>query len=156
MTKEEYRFLWESNAIEREYGPIAFEDAVETWQIQSQEPIEVTAESILRIHRLLMRRLNPGIAGRLREVDVWVGGRKGNKPAYLRADLVDWVEKYGRAKTETAIKAAHIAFEKIHPFEDGNGRAGRIIMNLQRVRAGLPILIIHEGEEQYRYYDWFR
>ena len=54
------------------------------------------------------------------------------------------------------IKDWHIQFEHIHPFEDGNGRVGRILMNLQLLNEGLPILVIHQGEEQKRYYKWFK
>jgi len=52
------------------------------------------------------------------------------------------------------IQLDHITFEKIHPFIDGNGRIGRIFMNWQRKKAGLPILVIKEAEKQ-KYYDWF-
>ena len=54
------------------------------------------------------------------------------------------------------IKRWHIQFEHIHPFEDGNGRVGRILMNFQLVKKGLPILVIHEGKEQREYYKWFK
>ena len=57
---------------------------------------------------------------------------------------------------EETIEQDHIWFEKIHPFEDGNGRTGRILMNIQRLNAGLPLLIIHEGKEQMEYYKWFQ
>jgi DNA phosphorothioation-dependent restriction protein DptG len=57
---------------------------------------------------------------------------------------------------ERICKAYHIEFEGIHPFEDGNGRVGRILLNVHRISVGLPILIIHEGAEQMKYYEWFR
>ena len=53
-------------------------------------------------------------------------------------------------------KRTHIDFEQLHPFEDGNGRVGRILYNIHRVTLGLPIHIIHEGEEQMEYYKWFK
>ena len=53
-----------------------------------------------------------------------------------------------------AAKASHIAYERIHPFIDGNGRTGRMFMNWQRLKAGLPILVIKEKEKQ-EYYKWF-
>jgi len=50
------------------------------------------------------------------------------------------------------IERIHVEFENIHPFEDGNGRVGRILMNLQRIFSGMSVLIIHEGTEQQEYY----
>ncbi len=50
----------------------------------------------------------------------------------------------------------HVSYEKIHPFVDGNGRTGRMFMNWWRLTNGLPLLIIHEGDEQYNYYQWFQ
>ena len=58
-------------------------------------------------------------------------------------------------KTAEEIKKWHIMFEHIHPFEDGNGRTGRILMNIQRLKIGLPILIIYE-KHKFKYYDWFK
>ena len=58
-----------------------------------------------------------------------------------------------------AVLAATIiafGFVFIHPFEDGNGRVGRILMNLQMLKLKLPIMVIHEGREQQSYYRWFR
>ena len=53
-------------------------------------------------------------------------------------------------------KDTHIMFENIHPFEDSNGRTGRILYNIHRLNLGLPIHIIHEGDEQMEYYKWFQ
>ena len=60
------------------------------------------------------------------------------------------------AYSQSLIKRWHIQFEHIHPFEDGNGRTGRILMNLQLRKRGLPIMVIHEGKEQSEYYKWFK
>jgi len=60
------------------------------------------------------------------------------------------------AKDELSPEEFYIEFEEIHPFEDGNGRTGRILMNLQRIKLGLSLLIIHEGKEQMEYYKWFK
>jgi hypothetical protein len=68
----------------------------------------------------------------------------------------DNLKEMPKSTKEVFIKQWHINFEGIHPFEDGNGRIGRILMNLQRLSVGLPILIIHEGEEQFEYYKWFK
>ena len=51
-------------------------------------------------------------------------------------------------------KKDRIWFEKNHPFEDGNGRTGRILLNWQRLQYGLPLLII-ESYKKEEYYKWF-
>ena len=45
-----------------------------------------------------------------------------------------------------ALASLHARFEQIHPFLDGNGRAGRLVLNLVLVRLGYPPAIIYKGE----------
>lgn len=47
----------------------------------------------------------------------------------------------------------HISFMRIHPFEDGNKRTGRLLMNANLVREGLPPIIIDEDEKE-KYYEF--
>ena len=108
-----------------------------------------------------MKRLNPRISGKLRCVQVGVNTPQGFKEAILWKDIPKELRQLcntglNPTLTEELIKQWHIRFEKIHPFEDGNGRVGRIIMNYQRLKQGLPLLVIHVGEEQQEYYEWFR
>lgn len=50
----------------------------------------------------------------------------------------------------------HHEFECVHPFVDGNGRAGRLLLNALRLDAGLPWLTVHPGDEQHEYYRAIR
>lgn len=155
MTKEEKEFLKESNAIEREYSDVALRDAEQAWmmaKICMDDPLII--DYILAIHRRVMKRLNPNIAGVIRGCDVWVGGRKCLYAKEIKEELKNLCKII--PKDEEEIKQWHIKFEGVHCFQDGNGRVGRILMNIQRLKIGLPILIIHEGEEQMEYYKWFK
>jgi fido (protein-threonine AMPylation protein) len=152
-----HEFIDESNAIESEFSIEAFDDSIKAWNYLTVECCVMPIPMILESHRILMQRLNPRIAGKLRRVNVRVGRRVC--PDWKKvSDLLDeWVEKwcFGKADTEEKIKQAHIDFEHIHPFEDGNGRTGRLLLNFMRVKLGLPLLIIHTGKEQLAYYGWF-
>lgn len=160
--KEVDEFLRESNAIEREYSKQAFDDAKQAWitgVLNAKNDFSI--DLMLGIHRRLMKRLNPNIAGKIRTVPIYVGSSKGYKEC-LKPELIKEELRllfnpgiYPTLSEET-IKTWHIKFESIHPFKDGNGRTGRILMNLQRLKIGLPLLIIHEGDEQFKYYKWFK
>lgn len=164
-------FLKESNAIEREYSNEAFDDAKQAWitgVLNAKDDFSI--DLMLALHRRLMKRLNPKIAGHIREIPIYVGSYKSFreclKPELIRERLKllfkAWNDNKENLKEmpdstkEAFIKQWHIDFESVHPFEDGNGRIGRMLMNLQRVMVGLPILIIHEGVEQTNYYKWFK
>lgn len=160
MKNNEIEFLKESNKIEREYSEEALDDAKESWEyakVMIPKGRKIDAEYIQTVHKFLMKRLDSRIAGKIRKCDVWIGGRKGFNPEEIQEEL-RLLCNHGLYPTlsEDLIKRWHIEFEKIHPFEDGNGRTGRIIMNIQRLKIGLPLLIIHEGEEQQEYYKWFK
>jgi hypothetical protein len=71
------------------------------------------------------------------EVPVLVGDWIAAANALTEADESEVVEE---------LAALHARFEQIHPFLDGNGRAGRLILNLLLVRLGYPPAIIYKGE----------
>ncbi|MFA6089867.1 MAG: Fic family protein [Candidatus Woesearchaeota archaeon] len=153
------KFLDESNKIESVYSQEAYEDALLAWK-NALEYSEISEDMILSIHYFLMKNLNERIAGRFRNCDVWVGHKQCPNPILIPDLLENWLMKYRDVKTEKEIMDAHIAFEGIYPFEDGNGRTGRIILNWQRAKNNLPILIIHadwhdEEGEQRKYYNLF-
>ena len=150
-------FLKESNAIEGVYDDDSFVTARHAWKyLLGCDRLQVA--NILRAHSLLMS--NQPIAhkdkGAYRDCGVTVGGRICPEPFTVPARMEGWI--YGAnmlpIKTEDSIKEDHIWFECIHPFIDGNGRIGRILMNWQRVKSGLDILVIKESEK-HKYYEWF-
>ena len=150
-------FLNHSNWIEREYSKIARKDSILAWnEAKMYKDVPMDVGYILMVHKILMKNIHPSIAGKIRETPIYVGRREGLKPDLVEKGLEDWTKEYQKPRKDLEIKEAHIQFEKIHPFEDGNGRVGRILMNIQRINAGLPLLVIHKGEEQFDYYDWVK
>ena len=161
MKKEEIEFLKESNAIEREYSDEALEDSIKAWRYAKKHKSHINKKIILGVHRNLIKRINKRIAGKFRKVQVGVTTKEGFKEAIHWSEIHDELNQLCNQGiypvfSEDMIKDWHIQFEHIHPFEDGNGRVGRILMNIQRLNEGLPLLIIHEGKEQMKYYKWFK
>lgn len=164
LTSDEIEFLDHSNRIEDERSKEAMEDAINAWKYA--KTIEVmTVPDLLEIHRLLLHRIAPHIAGVFREHDIRIGGKtkrfigKDLLKGQVENVLVDLNkgEEFGLAAQRAGYaRKIHVAYENVHPFPDGNGRSGRILYNWQRVRMGLPVHVIHEGEEQMAYYDWFQ
>ena len=146
-------FLQQSNFIENERSYDALQDAKKAWTFINYFAY-LDADILKMMHYILMQNRWREIAGKFRDCMIYVGNRPG-APTDLVPSMIDdllGIVPYN----EKTIKAWHIDYEKIHPFRDGNGRTGRIIMNWQRKMFGLPILIIREGMQQYEYYDWFR
>lgn len=163
ITEKELEFLKESNHIEGEYSHEALEDAIIAWNYAKKiKAQQITQRNILEIHKRLMQNIYPDIAGKFRRVQVGVMTKEGFKEAIHWAQIKDEINMlcnlgiYPYYLGEDQIKRWHIQFEHIHPFMDGNGRAGRILMNIQRIKLGLPLLIIHTGKEQQDYYKWFK
>lgn len=166
-TEEE--FLRHSNRIEGEYSQSAFNDALEAWNYLVNEPV-LTLDVVLHTHFLLMRNTRPDIAGRFRDCDVWIGGRKNMFVSlqFIEETVSDIIGVINEKKKDEVLmvnikqrlehwaKSLHVDFERVHPFEDGNGRVGRMLYNWHRLKLGLPIHVVHEGDEQMEYYGWFR
>jgi hypothetical protein len=74
-------------------------------------------------------------------------------PSVISSLVGDWVEEVNGALPENCHVIEHLAelhakFERIHPFPDGNGRAGRLVLSLLLVRHGYPPAIIYKGERK--------
>jgi Fic family protein len=91
--------------------------------------------------------------GSFREHDLQPFGGGMKPPTYplVHARMTEWVKQAneGSRKDEppcVRVARLHGAFERIHPFLDGNGRTGRLLMNLLLIRAGHPPAIIQKRE----------
>ena len=159
---ESIQFATGSSKIEGEHSPEAIRDHLMAWEYARGWGTFTTLDKILKCHKVLQGNLRPDIAGQLRTVDVWVGGRSCPSPSTVPYLLEEWINDFGQASFKDyknpldQIERAHIQFEKIHPFEDGNGRVGRCILNWHRIMNNLPLFIVEPGEKQMAYYQWFK
>lgn len=164
--EEVKEFLMESNAIESVYGAKSLEESLAAWKYITKIKV-LTPEEVMATHGIYMKRLDPKVAGKLRDYPVWIGGNMKPFISYQLLydglkEVCDFINDSIKKKNGTPMKdrleickKAHIMMEHWHGFGDGNGRL-RIIYNWHRMKMGLPIHIIHEGDEQMSYYSWFK
>lgn len=120
LSKIEKEFLVESNLIEGETEDI--KQASLAWEFVRGCP-KLTHEVITSGHKILMAdKPYPSPLGYYRSVirtNVWVGGKLAPSWAMVDGLMDNWLLDHAEAKTESAIKEAHIRLEGIHPFADG-------------------------------------
>ena len=111
---------------------------------------------IKEFHALILGPVDPEIAGQFKKFKNKIVGSnfETSDPIFVKEDLEKLLEDYFSSNENIIEKIAkfHANFEKIHPFSDGNGRTGRLIMNFELMKAGYPICII-KNEDRLEYYN---
>ena len=114
--------------------------------IASPEPVDLP--HVLKWHKELFGETKPDIAGRLRDFEVRIGNSRHvpPPPIEVRPKLIELLRRTSRNREGLhPVQLAgefHFEFEDIHPFGDGNGRVGRLAMNVLLARKGFPMLDI--------------
>ena len=126
---------------------------------QKSQEEEISKELILSLHKMLIGNIDDSIAGRFRTVGeyVRVGTYVAPAPEHvermIESLLLTYTSDHSLHFVEK-IASFHLEFETIHPFCDGNGRIGRVLMNFQLLRLGFPRIIIRDKEKK-TYYEAF-
>ena len=121
----------------------------------NSQRLELTKENILLLHRMLIGGIDDSIAGRFRKQGeyVRVGQHIAPAPEHIERMIEVTLSEYTKdldAYFLDKIAKFHLEFETVHPFCDGNGRIGRVLINLQLLLLGFPRLIIrNKGKDAY-------
>ncbi|MBU0962555.1 MAG: Fic family protein [Nanoarchaeota archaeon] len=109
---------------------------------------------ILKWHNELFKDTKSDISGKFRDYHVRVGNYIAIDWQDVNKSMKDIINFYNKNKKMNAVELAakvHYKFEKIHPFGDGNGRVGRLLMNYILWNNNYPMLII-EYKNRKSYY----
>jgi Fic family protein len=117
--------------------------------LQKPEPLDLP--HLLSWHKSIFGETKPDISGRIRDFEVRIVGSRYEPPSALevRPKLIEtlrWFHRHGRTLNPVERAGSfHFQFENIHPFGDGNGRVGRLAMNLMLFQEGFPMVNIRYG-----------
>ncbi len=121
---------------------------------------DINEKAILLLHNMLLGNIDDRIAGRFRQRNeyVRVGMHVAPAPEHveilIKALLEDYASSHERYFLDNVARF-HLEFERIHPFIDGNGRIGRILINWQLAKLGYPPIIIRNKGKHSDYYPVF-
>ncbi len=165
LTHEQTRFIFETNTIGIENGPVNVDDIVETANhfkcvdyIIDNAMKPLTESMIKELHFILKNGTSDSRkewfnVGEYKKMPNVVGDEETCPPEKVKSEMKKLLTTYNSLehKTFENIVEFHKYFEKIHPFQDGNGRVGRLIMFKECLANNIVPFIIDEGHKIYYY-----
>lgn len=164
LTEEQTRLIFETNTIDVGDG-VPVDDILETvhhfraidYMIDTAEE-ELSEEIIKHLHYILKHdtkdsTLNWFAVGDYKRRANMVGGRETAKPKDVPKRMKALLGDYNSRGTATVndVIALHAEFEYIHPFQDGNGRVGRLIVLKECLRHNIIPFIIEDSKKSFYY-----
>jgi len=143
-----------SEHLEARHHPRAIE------YVESLAKSELTEAAVLGIHRLVFDGVLEN-AGHYRNSQVYIEGSDHVPPPAFEvpvrvAQLLDWLTRNPNELRPIELAAIfHHRLVSVHPFDDGNGRVVRLLMNLVLTRHGYPLTVVKKVDRR-RYYDTLR
>ncbi len=165
LTHEQTRYIFETNTIGAEKGALNVDDVVETANhfkcvdyIIDNAKKPLSESMIKELHFILKNgtsdsRKNWFNVGEYKKLPNEVGGNETCPPENVKTEMKKLLSAYngGERKTLDEILEFHKKFESIHPFQDGNGRIGRLIMFKECLMNDVVPFIIDEEHKWYYY-----
>ena len=166
LTEDQTRYIYETNTLLTEKDSITdLDDILETvnhfklvnYMLDIADK-KLTEKMIKEFHKILKEGTSDGRkdwfnVGEYKKLPNEVGGLKTTEPKNVERDmkkLLEWYETLN-VITINEIIEFHAKFEKIHPFQDGNGRVGRIIAFKECLKNNIVPFIILDKEKLFYY-----
>ena len=165
LTHEQTRYIFETNTIDVENGSLNVDDVIETANhfrlvslIIDNAKSTLTQEFIKKLHLLLKNGTSDSrkdwfAVGDYKKLPNEVGGMNTTLPEEVPEKMKELLDEYN-AKEEKSLDDIldfHVKFEKIHPFQDGNGRVGRLIMFKECLKYNIVPFIIEDDLKMFYY-----
>ena len=165
LTHDQTRYIFETNTIGFEDEVLNVDDIVETSNhfkcidlAIELANYQLSESFIKQLHMILKSGTSDSrkawfAVGDYKRFENEVGGRTTTKPADVAEEIKRLLKRYNQSKTKTLqeIIEFHYDFEQIHPFQDGNGRVGRLIMFKECLRNGIVPFIIEDDIKEFYY-----
>ncbi|MBR3965179.1 MAG: Fic family protein [Clostridia bacterium] len=165
LTHDQTRYIFETNTIGITNDSVSVDDIVETSNhfrcidmvIENAKAV-LTEGFIKNLHRVLKAgtsdsHLSWFAVGDYKKLPNEVGGRETTLPEDVAPEMKALITRYNTEKKKTLadILDFHYRFERIHPFQDGNGRVGRLILFKECLRNGIVPFIIDDELKMFYY-----
>ena len=166
LTEDQTRYIYETNTLLAEKDTITnIDDILETanhfklvdYMLDIAKE-KLTEDMIKSFHKILKEGTSDSrkewfIVGDYKKLPNEVGGLKTTEPNNVKRDmkkLLEWYESLKKVTINEIIEF-HAKFEKIHPFQDGNGRVGRIIAFKECLKNNIVPFIILDKDKLFYY-----
>ena len=165
LTHEQTRYIFETNTIGTETGNINVDDVIETANhfrlvsliIENAKSV-LTEEFIKQLHLILKNGTSDSrkewfAVGDYKKLPNEVGGMNTTPPEAVSDGMKELLNGYNTKEKIgfDDILDFHVKFEKIHPFQDGNGRIGRLIMFKECLKYNIVPFIIEDDLKMFYY-----